>query len=222
MKKYMLYLLLLISFTLNLTCAGEREEVDRLNSNTAKNQSKVTNENHATDETSISFNTSEVLNIFVNADLKWRSPPKEVSQGYTYSDDADLVVFYESGGFAIVSGTLNKYSDATTYSFCQGCGYSIRQGTWKRDNNKIVVVSNYVHQNVPIRGESSPGLEITELLSLTGELNSDKSTIIVPKIDDETPQNERPFHLPTGKYYPLRNLKNAEFLLKIVGLEAKN
>lgn len=161
-------------------------------------------------------------NVFAKRALQWKRPPAQVSQGYTYADDADLLIFYKSGDFAIISGTLNKYSATNHYSFCVGCGYSIRRGVWKLEENTIHVDYKVQYTSVHIV-ESSPADSSRSLdLKLTGNLQDSGATITIPALSKKRSDVHASDVPSPGDYITLENLSNIRDVLNAVDVSEEN
>ena len=97
--------------------------------------------------------------------IGWTSPPAQLEKSYQ-EGDAEILILSADGSFAAVSVTLFRDNASQAVSVCEGCGYSLRTGTWKRlDLNRIKELSTLTHADVPTMGsavgEASPHIEIT-------------------------------------------------------------
>jgi hypothetical protein len=140
--------------------------------------------------------------VFVNDKLMWESPPKELKKTYVLAENAELIVFYPTGDIAMVSCTLFRDRKTRRLSICHGCGFSISKGTWTRNaDNSVTIKSRVVYRNLPIIGSPVPDPEIEERWRFHGRFKDRVAAVV---------------HPPTGRYIPLSNLSNLDFLSNII------
>jgi len=136
--------------------------------------------------------------VFVNSDLVWESPPKELKKGYTVAENARLIVLYPGGEYSKVSGTLFRDAKNGRLSICQACGFVVHKGTWKPNaDGSAVIKSRWIYGGLSREEQKPPGPEIEEVWTLRGKSKGRVALTI------ETSKN---------KYIPLSNLTNLSFL----------
>lgn len=67
-----------------------------------------------------------------------------------------------------------------------------------------------------------PRPEVEEVLLLAGKLENKNSTITVTENNDGKIDPSASAYLPSGKYIPLTNLTNTDFVLNVVALGEEN
>jgi hypothetical protein len=143
--------------------------------------------------------------VYINSDLVWQSPPKELKKGYLVGENATLIVLYPRGEYAEVSATLFRDGKNGRLSICQGCGFVVYRGTWKLTaGGSATVKSRWVYGGFSRANQPPPGPENVEHWKLRGTSRIRAATVI------ETSK---------GKYIPLSNLTNLAFLSKAVNAE---
>src|ERR1700720_3594796 len=101
--------------------------------------------------------------VYVNDNLMWESPPKELRKTYVLAENAVLTVLYPTGGFAQVSCTLFRDRKTGRLSICHGCGFSISTGTWTRNaDNSFRIKSRLIYRPVLIENRPLPEPEVEE------------------------------------------------------------
>ncbi len=84
--------------------------------------------------------------IYINKEIKWESPPKQIAQTFQGSLNSTIVVFYPSGEFASVGCTLYRNNKTKQMSISAGDDFSVLKGTWKRnDDGSITATSRLTH-----------------------------------------------------------------------------
>lgn len=144
--------------------------------------------------------------VYINKNIKWESPPKEIEETFQGSVNSNIVVFYPSGNFAFVGCTLYRENETGNISISMGDDFSVRKGNWKRnDEATISVVSRLTHHSM-LKNDSEKTatwkikVQSTERLAksieLDGELyipiqNLGNFDQIAPMIaDDNLPRNK--------------------------------
>jgi hypothetical protein len=136
--------------------------------------------------------------VYVNSDLAWESPPKELKKGYTVADNAKLVILYPQGDYAEISATLFRDRKNGRLSICEACGFVVYRGTWKLNGDGTVTIkSRWVYGGFSRDEQQPPGAETEEHWKLHGRSKVRAAMLI------ETTK---------GKYIPLSNLTNLSFL----------
>lgn len=142
--------------------------------------------------------------VYVSDKLVWESPPKELKKSYDEAA-AGVTVFYPTGAFALVTCTLFRDRKTRRISICHGCGFSIRTGSWIRNSdNSVTIKSRVVYRNLPIIGRPVPDPEVEERWWLRGRSKNRVAAAVQP---------------PTGKFIPLSDLSNLDFLSNIIRFE---
>lgn len=84
--------------------------------------------------------------VYINKNIKWESPPKEIEQTFQGSLNSNIVVFYPSGKFAFVGCTLYRDNKTKNMSLSNGDDFSVSKGNWKQNGDgTITVVSHLTH-----------------------------------------------------------------------------
>ena len=144
--------------------------------------------------------------VYVNSDLVWESPPKELKKGYTVAENARLIVLYPGGEYAQVSGTLFRDRKNGRLSICQACGFVVYKGTWKSNaDGSAVIKSRWIYGGFSRERQQPPGPETEENWKLHGRSKGRVALAI------ETSKS---------KYIPLSNLTNLSFLSTAVKAES--
>ena len=96
--------------------------------------------------------------VYINKNIKWESPPKEIEQTFQGSLNSNIVVFYPSGKFAFVGCTLYRDNKTKNISLSNGDDFSVSKGNWKRnDDGSLTIVSHLTHgmtENNPEKAET--------------------------------------------------------------------
>lgn len=143
--------------------------------------------------------------VFVNDNLVWESPPKELRKTYVLAENAVLVILYPTGSFAEVSCTLFGDRKSGRLSICRGCGFSISKGTWTRNaDNSFWVKFRLVYRPVLIENRPLPESEVEQRWVPRGRSEGRIAAVV---------------QAPAGKYIPLSNLYNLDFLSNIIASE---
>ena len=144
--------------------------------------------------------------VYVNSDLVWESPPKELNKGYTVADNASLIILYPDGKYAEISGTLFRERKTGRISICPPCGFIVYKGSWKLNTDgNAVIKSRWVYGGASRVGRKPPGPEIEENWKLHG---SSKGRVALA------------IETSKSKYIPLSNLTNLSFLTTAVKAES--
>ncbi len=95
--------------------------------------------------------------VYINRDIDWESPPKQIEQTFQASLNSTIIIFYPSGKFASVGCTLYRDNKSKRMSISAGDDFSVSKGTWKRnDNESITATSHVTHgmtRNSPVQVE---------------------------------------------------------------------
>jgi hypothetical protein len=144
--------------------------------------------------------------IYVNSDLKWESPPKELKKPYMIADNASLIILYPGGEYAGVSGTLFRERKNGRLSICLPCGFIVYRGTWKLSaGGTATIKSRWVSGGAAPNGQQPPGPEREENWKLQGR----SSGRVAVGIDTSN-----------RKYIPLSNLSNLSSLSTAVNIRS--
>ncbi|MCW5969338.1 MAG: hypothetical protein KIT57_12560 [Blastocatellales bacterium] len=144
--------------------------------------------------------------VFVNDNLTWESPPKELKKTYLEAS-ASLVIFYPAGDFAFVTCYLFRDRRSGRLSMCRGCGFSISKGTWTRDHNNTVTVKfRTIYTPALVEGMPMPGPEVERYWIFRGQSKGRVAAII---------------QSPEGKFIPLSNLTNLDDLSHIIAFYSR-
>ena len=88
---------------------------------------------------------------YINQDLKWESPPKEVtseSGDYKYSVNERILVFNPNGQYASISCTIYQSSGPQRMQLIPNDGFGVYKGTWTRnDDGTITIKSRLMSSN---------------------------------------------------------------------------
>ena len=111
----------------------------------------------------------EARSLFVNDNLAWALPTTDLEKSYALAENGSIIILRSTGEFAIVSCTLFRDRKSGRLSVCQGCGLSIRKGSWKQDADRsITVQSRLTYTGARQEGGSLPGPEIVEQWRIKG------------------------------------------------------
>lgn len=140
--------------------------------------------------------------VFVNNDLKWESPPKELEKTYVLAENSELIIFYPTGDIVMVSCTLFRDRGSRRLSMCRGCGFSISKGTWARGaDNTVTVKFRTIYTHIPIEGVPIPGPEVERRWIFHGQSKGRVAAVV---------------QSPARRYIPLSNLTNLDDLSSII------
>ena len=140
--------------------------------------------------------------IYVN-DVEWRSPPPQLQKSYQ-EGDAEIVLLYKNGEFALISATLFRDNATGKISICEGCGFSVRKGNWKSPAlNSLVETSAWTYRDVPamVGGKPAPP-ETTETTWVVEGRRSDGAPIALVRAKQ--------------RFTPLGSLSNPKVLDQIL------
>lgn len=144
--------------------------------------------------------------VFVNDNLAWESPPKELKKTYVEAG-ASLLVFYPTGDFAFVTCYLFRDRRSGRLSICRGCGFSISKGTWTRDPDNIVAVKfRTIYAPGLVEGTPKPGPEVERRWIFRGQSKGRVAAVV---------------QSPEGKFIPLSNLSNLDDLSQIIAFYSR-
>jgi hypothetical protein len=89
--------------------------------------------------------------VYINQDLRWESPPKEViseSGDYQYTDNARLLIFFPDGQFASISSLIYQSGASRKLQLIPNSGFGVYRGTWKlNEDGKLTITSRLVSSN---------------------------------------------------------------------------
>lgn len=139
---------------------------------------------------------------YVN-DVEWRSPPPQLKKSYQ-EGDAEIVLLYHNGEFALVSVTLFRDKATGDISICEGCGFSVRKGKWKSPAvSSLVETSAWTYRDIPpIAGGKPAPAETTETTWVVEGRRSDGAPIALVRARQ--------------RFTPLGNLSNPKVLAQIL------
>ena len=138
--------------------------------------------------------------VFVS-EVHWVSPPTELEKTYD-EGDAIVAVLFPSGKLAVVSATLFRDRDDGHVSLCEGCGVSLRLGSWRRASRRTLVIkSHWAHRDVPVDPLANPSPLPDERWALQGQSEGR----VAASIDT-----------PAGALVPLPSLRNLEALARTI------
>jgi len=104
--------------------------------------------------------------IWINKDINWTSPPKEIDPASLYSEDGKLLVFSNNGQFKILEYTFYK-SDSSDYINLGGEGGNLYLGSWQEiEKNKIKIKYRLVDKVIHFEGKKIPGDEISDYINV--------------------------------------------------------
>ena len=126
--------------------------------------------------------------VYINKNIKWESPPKEIEQTFQGSLNSNIVVFHPFGKFAFVGCTLYRDNKTKNIALSNGDDFSVSKGNWKRnDNGNITVISHLTHSSLEENSDKIETWKIkepsSERLANSLELNGE-IYIPIPKLEN--------------------------------------
>ena len=84
--------------------------------------------------------------VYINQDLQWKSPPKDVTGefnlNYKYSEDVTLLVFDPNNQFASIHCTIYQADETSQIQIIPNEGYLAYKGTWKLDDGGTITITS--------------------------------------------------------------------------------
>ena len=122
--------LVIVNMLLISSCASTQREISKV-------EVSNTNSNVQIEQINPSW-------VYINKDIKWESPPKEIEQTFQGSLNSNIVVFYPNGKFAFVGCTLYRDNKTRTIAISMGDDFSVRKGIWKKDGAGNIIVNSHL------------------------------------------------------------------------------
>src|SRR5438067_12639152 len=95
--------------------------------------------NYSNEVTSVQTGEVDLRWVYINKDLHWEHPPKEVGLDYSYSG-INILVLYPNGLFASITGTVYQIEKPSRIMLVPNEGFGVYKGTWKRNGDGTITV----------------------------------------------------------------------------------
>jgi hypothetical protein len=135
--------------------------------------------------------------VYINRDIEWESPPKQIQQTFQASLNSTIVIFFPSGRYASVGCTLYRDNKSQRMAISAGDDFVVAQGTWKRNDDGIITTDSKVTYGM-LRNASS---------------KSERWAIVEPSAD----QIANVLQVNGRSYVPIPNVGNFEQLSPMIG-----
>ena len=120
----------ILNILLITSCSSSKQEFTKV---------KVSNINSVTQIEQLDPNW-----VYINKNIKWESPPKEIEQTFQGSLNSNIVVFYPNGNFAFVGCTLYRDNKTRNIAISMGDDFSVRKGNWNKDDTENITVNSHL------------------------------------------------------------------------------